>query len=167
MKTSTIIWILVALAVVFGGWYLLSAKQGAYSYTPTDQTQTSTGNTQATASTTPGNGGNLVLSINTDPKLGQYLVATNGMTLYQSSADKSGVSNCKGVCASNWPAYTVTTSTTLPVETSLLGKIGTLALADGRFQVTYKGMPLYFWKKDTQPGDVTGNGVKTFTIVHP
>lgn len=167
MKTATIVWILVALAVVFGGWYLLSAKQDAYSSTPADQTQNPTGGIQATATTTPENAGNLVLSIHTDPKLGQYLVATNGMTLYQSSADKPGVSNCKGVCASNWPAYTVATSTTLPVETSLLGKIGTLTLTDGRLQVTYNGMPLYFWTKDTQPGDTTGNGIKTFTIVHP
>jgi predicted lipoprotein with Yx(FWY)xxD motif len=30
---------------------------------------------------------------------------------------------------------------------------------DGTKQYTYKGMPLYFYSKDTKPEDVTGDGV--------
>jgi predicted lipoprotein with Yx(FWY)xxD motif len=29
---------------------------------------------------------------------------------------------------------------------------------DGKKQLAYKGMPLYFWVKDTKPGDKTGDG---------
>jgi predicted lipoprotein with Yx(FWY)xxD motif len=31
---------------------------------------------------------------------------------------------------------------------------------DGSKQWAYKGKPLYYWVKDTKPGDVSGDGVK-------
>jgi hypothetical protein len=31
-------------------------------------------------------------------------------------------------------------------------------LADGSMMLTYNKMPLYYWSKDTQPGDTTGQG---------
>lgn len=31
---------------------------------------------------------------------------------------------------------------------------------DGSKQSAYKGKPLYYWAKDTKPGDVSGDGVK-------
>ena len=30
---------------------------------------------------------------------------------------------------------------------------------DGKTQLAYKGKPLYYWIKDTKPGDKTGEGV--------
>lgn len=30
---------------------------------------------------------------------------------------------------------------------------------DGTLQVSYKGQPLYLWVNDTNPGDMTGDGV--------
>jgi len=39
------------------------------------------------------------------------------------------------------------------------GQLGTLTRADGTTQVTYNGMPLYYWFKDAQPGDTTGQNV--------
>jgi predicted lipoprotein with Yx(FWY)xxD motif len=29
---------------------------------------------------------------------------------------------------------------------------------DGKKQVAYKGKPLYYWTKDTKPGDKSGDG---------
>jgi len=39
-----------------------------------------------------------------------------------------------------------------------------LPRADGSIQVTYVGLPLYYWVKDTKAGDVTGNGVGGFSV---
>ncbi len=39
------------------------------------------------------------------------------------------------------------------------GQLGTLTRADGTTQVTYAGMPLYYWQGDAKAGDVTGDGV--------
>jgi predicted lipoprotein with Yx(FWY)xxD motif len=38
-------------------------------------------------------------------------------------------------------------------------KVGTAMLADGTRVVTYNHMPLYYYIKDSQPGDTTGQGV--------
>jgi predicted lipoprotein with Yx(FWY)xxD motif len=40
-------------------------------------------------------------------------------------------------------------------------KLGTTTRADGSTQVTYNGWPLYYFDKDKQPGDTTGQGVGT------
>ena len=170
MKTS-VIWIIVAFVAVLAGWYFLSANK-QYSYAPADQGQTPTQQTTSTTTTTTTTTSNtndlMILNVKSDAKLGQYLVAANGMTLYRSSADSSGVSKCtSSVCVSNWPAYTIAAGASLPVEVSILGKVGTIVRADGSTQVTYNGMPLYFWKGDTKPGDTSGNNVKTFVVARP
>ena len=41
---------------------------------------------------------------------------------------------------------------------------GTLTRPDGATQVTYGGLPLYYWQGDTKAGDVTGDGVEGFSI---
>ena len=37
-------------------------------------------------------------------------------------------------------------------------------MPDGTTQVSYGGMPLYYWQGDTKAGDVTGNGVEGFSV---
>jgi hypothetical protein len=44
------------------------------------------------------------------------------------------------------------------------GQLGTLTRADGTTQVTYAGLPLYFWEGDKKPGDITGNGIEGFAV---
>ena len=39
-------------------------------------------------------------------------------------------------------------------------KLGTLTRSDGTIQASYGGWPLYYWVKDTKPGDVTGQNVQ-------
>lgn len=142
MKTSNIIWIIVILIIIAGGaWYYVSSNNA--SGTPTQ--------TQTTISTT--------LATSASADLGTYLVASNGMTLYMYTPDTTGTSNCTGQCAVNWPPYTVASGATLSASSNLDGALATLTRDDGEAQVTYKGVPLYFYIKDTKAGDTTGQGV--------
>jgi predicted lipoprotein with Yx(FWY)xxD motif len=105
------------------------------------------------------------LSVANDPKLGAILVGINGMTVYAFTKDGPNQSNCTGQCIINWPAVKTTGSPKLGsgVDSAL---VGSAALADGTKVVTYNKMPLYYFFKDTKPGDVNGQGVGTvwFTI---
>ena len=81
------------------------------------------------------------------------LTGPNGMTLYTFDKDAagSGKSVCNGPCATNWP----------PLMTSGAAASGDYSVVtrdDGGKQVAYKGKPLYYWVKDTKPGDKTGDG---------
>ncbi len=81
------------------------------------------------------------------------LVGPNGMTLYVFDKDVGdGKSNCNGPCATNWPPL-------LAGETDKgTGDYSIVTRADGRKQWAFKGKPLYYWVKDTKPGDRTGDG---------
>ena len=66
----------------------------------------------------------------------------------------------------NWPPLLVKVIPT--AGTGVTGKVDRTVRTDGRFQVTYNGMPLYFWKSDIKPGDTTGNGVNgIWSVVTP
>ncbi len=91
-----------------------------------------------------------------DPKLGPILTDGNGMTLYTFKNDKMDVSNCSGTCANNWPAFTVAQGVMPTVGQGVTGKVATFTRPDGKIQVTYDGMPLYYFIKDTAPGDTKG-----------
>ena len=90
--------------------------------------------------------------------LGQTLVDADGRTLYAFTKDKGGESTCYGDCEATWPALTVQGDPAAGdgVEASLLA---TTDRNDGSAQVTYKGMPLYLFSGDQQPGDTNGQGV--------
>jgi predicted lipoprotein with Yx(FWY)xxD motif len=92
-------------------------------------------------------------------ELGSYLVAPWGMTLYTFTNDEAGVSNCTGDCAEAWPPYTVPADTRLVAPEGAEGEWALIDRGEGVMQVTYNGMPLYFWQDDAQPGDTTGQGV--------
>jgi predicted lipoprotein with Yx(FWY)xxD motif len=88
--------------------------------------------------------------------LGDYLIAPNGMTLYLFDNDEAGVSNCADQCLENWPAFTVNPADPLTLPAGAMGELGTIERAEGGFQVTYNGSPLYFFAADEAPGDTTG-----------
>ena len=80
-------------------------------------------------------------------------VGPNGMTLYTFDRDEagSGKSVCNGPCAANWP----------PVAASAApagGEWSHITRDDGSRQLAYKGKPLYYWVRDSKPGDKTGEG---------
>ena len=82
------------------------------------------------------------------------LVGSNGMTLYTFDKDQagSGRSACNGQCAANWPPLAA------GAAAQPAGDYTIITRDDGARQWAYKGKPLYFWVKDKQPGDKTGDG---------
>ncbi len=90
--------------------------------------------------------------------LGVILTGSNGMTLYIFDRDQAGVSNCNDQCAITWPPLLLDDGDpTAP--TNLTGSLRTITRADGRRQVAYNDLPLYFYRDDEQPGDTRGDGV--------
>ncbi len=105
------------------------------------------------------------LQIGGNEALGKFIVAANGLTLYTFKNDEPGKSNCVDACAQNWPPLTVVAGETPLADAGLTGKVGTITRADGRLQVTYNDMPLYFWKDDKVPGDARGHNVREVWFV--
>ena len=108
------------------------------------------------ATTTPATGPVvLAQSVGT---MGTILVAAaNNHTVYTFDSDTPGVSKCTGGCASTWPPVSIASGTTPTGGPGVTGQLGTITRADGSLQVTYKGLPLYFFHSDANPGDTKGN----------
>ena len=91
---------------------------------------------------------------------GTLLVASsNKMTVYTFDKDvkDSGVSACTGQCLVNWPALTMTAGDVPTGGAGVGGKLATIVRTDnGATQVTYDGLPLYFFINDKAPGDANG-----------
>lgn len=99
--------------------------------------------------------------------VGSYLTGANGMTLYIFAKDTAGdgKSACNGDCATKWPPLVVASLAEVKADS---GATGALALAnrdDGTKQVTYKGLPLYYFAADKAAGDTTGQGVGGVWVV--
>jgi predicted lipoprotein with Yx(FWY)xxD motif len=93
---------------------------------------------------------------------GTILVAgSNGMTVYNFTKDvkDSKTSACTTGCITKWPALTVAAGVTPVAGSGVTGTLGTITRDDGTLQVTYNGLPLYFFSGDKAPGD--SNGVYT------
>lgn len=94
------------------------------------------------------------------PDIGKYLVDGQGKTLYYFTKDTSGVSNCKGQCASLWPAFYA--EKIIVSEGLDAAEFGVITRDDGMKQTTFRGWPLYYFSKDLTAGDIKGqefNGV--------
>ena len=88
-----------------------------------------------------------------------------GLTLYNFTKDTkdSGTSACTAGCLETWPALTVDAGVTPTGSAGVTGTLGTITRSDdGTTQVTYNGLPLYFFKNDKAPGDL--NGVYEFWV---
>ena len=93
-----------------------------------------------------------------DNPLGKLLVDSEGRTLYLFSKDTSTASNCSAGCASTWPP--LITSGTPALGAGLDAALfGTIVRTDGTNQVTFNGHPVYYYAKDANPGDTTGQKV--------
>ena len=82
------------------------------------------------------------------------LAGNNNMTLYIFTKDVagSGKSVCNGMCATNWPPLLVDGSP------AVSGGYSIVTRDDGKKQLAFKGMPLFFYVKDVKPGDKVGDG---------
>jgi predicted lipoprotein with Yx(FWY)xxD motif len=91
------------------------------------------------------------------PGRGTFLTDGSGRTLYFFNRDGPGATACTGTCLANWPAF----SSGPLVAPSLLksSDFSGGARPDGVTQSLYMGHPLYYYSKDTKPGDTNGQGV--------
>lgn len=90
--------------------------------------------------------------------LGPILADADGRTLYVFLNDEDNVSNCSGGCRDTWPPLDgEDVEAGEGVDRALLGT--TTSTPDGQPQVTYKSQPLYYFSRDSQPGDTNGQGV--------
>lgn len=93
-----------------------------------------------------------------DAELGTILTDAEGNTLYVFLNDTGSESTCYDDCAATWPALETdgAPQSGTGVDGSLLG---TTDRSDGTVQVTYNGMPLYYFADDGSPGDTNGQGI--------
>jgi len=102
------------------------------------------------------------ITVQTSPFVGKYLADSRGIALYVYGVDFPGdceyepVSNCYNDCEIAWPIFNAQERTLAPELDD--GDFGTIERADGTYQTTYRGWPLYYYKDDFEPGDVTGQG---------
>lgn len=100
--------------------------------------------------------------------LGRFIVDENWITLYTFKKDTPGKSMCgiSNDCVKKWPVfYAATVDVEDPMKNS---DFATIVRDDGTKQTTYKGMPLYYFVKDTKIGDVNGHGVNdTWFVAKP
>jgi predicted lipoprotein with Yx(FWY)xxD motif len=89
--------------------------------------------------------------------LGTVLVDGKGMTLYMWKKDKAGHSSCYGACASAWPPF-LSSQRPKAGQGVKAALIGLTTRTDGKTQVTYHGVALYYFAGDTSPGDTNGQG---------
>ena len=114
-------------------------------------------------------GTNTVMTAN-NSKYGQVLVDSKGMTLYIYTKDtQANQSVCTGQCLVNWPALTVQSGQTPTAASGISGKFATFARTDNQqTQVSYNGMPLYYFAGDKAAGDANGQGVGgVWFVVNP
>ena len=88
------------------------------------------------------------------------VAASNGMTVYIFTKDvkDSGKSACTGDCLKAWPALTVPAGGAPTAGAGVTGKLGTITREDdGTLQVTYNGLPLYFFRTTRHPATPTAS----------
>jgi predicted lipoprotein with Yx(FWY)xxD motif len=110
------------------------------------------------------------VTLQASPFVGSYLADATGRTLYTYGNDLPGdcntppVSNCVTDCLISWPIF--------PANSRVLAAglddaaFGAIQRADGAWQTTYYGWPIYYYKTDLLLGQVAGQGkAKTWHIV--
>jgi predicted lipoprotein with Yx(FWY)xxD motif len=125
------------------------------------------GSASSRSAGSPGGSAQVVHAVANRTLNATVLVDRQGHTLYTLSAERQGrfictrTSDVPGTstpCVTLWRPLTVGQGGAV---TSSVGQLGTIRRPDGAgLQVTYRGMPLYTFTQDRQPGDATGNGFK-------
>lgn len=93
-----------------------------------------------------------IVKVNSSSSKGNFLTDSNGMTLYIFDKDSNGVSNCTGKCVAIWPVFLASSQSNLPANITIIQR------SDGLMQYAWKGMPLYYYASDKNPGDINGDG---------
>lgn len=93
--------------------------------------------------------------------VGEFLVDAEGMSLYLFKNDEGGTSSCTGDCATAWPPFVIEAGEFVATGEGVTGTFATIERDDGSLQVTYEGVPLYYFSGDAAAGDVAGQGVNS------
>jgi predicted lipoprotein with Yx(FWY)xxD motif len=110
-------------------------------------------------------GGSTTVSSASNTKLGQQLaVDAHGRTLYALSPETAHHLLCKSAeCLKFWPPLTVHSSKTkLTAGSGVHGHLALLHRANGTWQVTLGGLPLYHYSGDHATGDANGQHIHSF-----
>ena len=88
-----------------------------------------------------------------------FLTGLRGMTLYTFAKDTIDTSTCYGVCSTIWLPYTLSSPIHIVLPPVVKGVVDTTKRDNGALQLTYKGMPLYYYTGDKKKGDTLGHKV--------
>ncbi|MFL5757669.1 MAG: hypothetical protein ACJ77N_15430, partial [Chloroflexota bacterium] len=126
---------------------------------PTTAASTAPSAAPSTGAESPAAGGAAGVSL-ADSKFGKILVDSQGRSLYIFTPDgTSGKSVCTDKCLASWPALTSDATPTLGTGLDAEDFASITRADTGAKQVTFYGMPLYYFAADKSAGDVNGQGV--------
>ena len=154
--------IALALAISACGSSSKSGSGGGGGYSPANGPAGTSASTSGGQSTTGGIGAQPAALITTKHagKLGLILASgPKKLTVYLFEADRPGHSSCTGACAKVWPPVT---GSPKALAGAMSADLGTVTRPDGTKQVTYKGHPLYTYRRDKDDGDTYGEGLRSF-----
>jgi predicted lipoprotein with Yx(FWY)xxD motif len=92
--------------------------------------------------------------------LGKVVVDGRGRTVYLITSDKPGKSLCSASCLSVWPAVPAPAGKARPA--GITAPVGHTADTSGGQMATVGGWPVYTFAQDQAPGDVKGQGIRSF-----
>ena len=111
---------------------------------------------QAPASQAPASAasGPMTIGSATSPTLGLLSTARSERScLATHKGDSATSSTCTGSCAVAWPPLIVASASQAVAGSGVTGALASLTRSDGTLQVTYLGLPLYYWKGAIRAGD--------------
>lgn len=93
------------------------------------------------------------------PTYGYILTDAKGVTVYTWQGDTMGAetSNCNEACAGAWPPFLVDEMAAMEMMGMMPMGFGAIVRNDMTYQLTYNGWPLYYFVRDTAPGDAIGH----------
>ena len=157
MKNKFLISSLAVLAII------VSACASATPMNPTETVApvmaATTASTSAPSEAMPS--GPATINVAQDASLGSILVDLNGMTLYLYTSDTPNTSTCTATLRHEFAAPQRPMGHPLVVRGVTASMLGTTTRSDGSTQVTYNGLPLYYFAGDKTAGDAKGEGVKS------
>ena len=129
---------------------------------------TTTSPVSSNKAVTPGAGAGVTTSASGDAlgvattTLGPVLVDSKGFTVYMLTADAKGHSTCSAQCLQYWPLVPAPAGSDMSPVQGVSAALATTKATSGALMLTAGGWPLYTFVKDMAPGQVVGEGVKTF-----
>ena len=119
----------------------------------------------ATSTTAAAAPPSLVIGTYKTPEDGTLISGASNRTLYVFAPDQKSTgghekqSTCYGACTAVWPPVLSSGTPTVSGKASA-SLVGLTTRRDGTKQVTYNGLPLYYYAADTKAGQATGNHLK-------